>query len=103
MGLDPTIDVTNTIKRLPSTTEILKTFGFYSYLDVAGYANSEVGKNRGSAVDKAVTYLAMGQEPVWKETDDIDRLLYRDTLNSKYLNPVRKFLIQHEWIHHSHQ
>ena len=95
MGLDPTIDVTDTIKRWPSTTSILREFGFYSYLDAAGYANSEVGKNRGSAVDKAVTWLAMGHAvpPFTEPHPELDC----------YLDPFKDFLTQHRWIHHSHQ
>lgn len=78
----------------PSTTGILAAFGFYSYLDSAGYANSEVGKNRGSAVDKAVTWLAMGKEPPW--------LSAHPELDG-YLDGFRKFMADHKWVHHSHQ
>jgi hypothetical protein len=78
----------------PSTTQILKEFGFYSYLDHAGAVNSEVGKHRGSAVDKAVTWLATGKEPPWKQAHpELDG----------YLDGFRKFLGDHSWVHASHQ
>lgn len=78
----------------PSNTRILAAFGFYDYLDKAGYANSQVGKARGSAVDKAVSWLAIGKEPPWREAHpELD----------PYLDGFRKFLREHSWVHHSHQ
>lgn len=78
----------------PSTTQVLDAMGFYRGLDAAGPINREVGLNRGSAVDKAVTWLALGQEPPWKEAHpELD----------PYLDGFRKFLREHSWTHHSHQ
>jgi hypothetical protein len=89
------IEVPVSLAFWPSTTRILADFGFYDHLEAAGPANREVGLKRGSAVDRAVTYLAMGREPEWTEQA-------RDFLEP-YTDGFRKFLRGHSWRHDSHQ
>ena len=81
-----------------SVTQVLKAHHFYDDLDKAGEANQIVGKERGSALHKAAHWLALGQEPPWREPHpELDR----------YLIGVRYFLRHHfvklimhedEWI-----
>jgi hypothetical protein len=71
-----------------STTTVLKVCGFYDDMDAAGAANQAVGFARGSALHKAVHYLAMGQEPPWASPHpELDG----------YLDGYRLFRKEHDW------
>lgn len=78
----------------PSVTTVLRIMGFYDDMDLMPAANSIVGKARGSALHKAAHYLALGQEPPWKEPHpELDC----------FLDGFREFLRQHEWRIHDHE
>lgn len=78
----------------PSVTTVLRIHGFYDDMDAAGYANSAVGKARGSALIKAVDWLSLGQEPQWANPHpELD----------EFLDGFRLFLTEHDWYHGEHE
>jgi hypothetical protein len=76
------------MSEFPSVTTVLKVMGFYDGMDLAPAANSVVGKERGSALHRACHWLALGQEPPWKEPHpELDR----------FLDGYRRFQRDHHW------
>lgn len=82
--------------KFPSVTQVFRLSGLYDDMDLAGYANSQVGKHRGSALVKACHYLAYGQEPQWKGDDTHPEL-------DRFLDGYRLFLSDHKWILEEHE
>ena len=84
----------NTHPSYPSVTQVLAAHHFYDEMDAAGYANSEVGKHRGSALIKACDWLSLGQEPQWANPHpELD----------EFLDGFRLFLKEHDWRHGEHE